>query len=204
MDPMPLRYSITDWHQLPNCLSNNSRDLHLNVTDFIQDSRLSGLRIAVNHIQYGTLFAYIVDASGTIITDPVNDDYAITNEQLLAELAKFGFNVEYVEQAHLSGGQLDYLMTLQKLGYDKLRLLDVSSMSYGSTIHKTYVVAFNIAQNPNWLLNTYCASSTEFTEALMNGSAINLTEISKTHNYTWNWLTYVANIDDIITDNAGE
>ena len=198
----PLRYSITDWHQLTKCLSNNSRDLHINVTDFIQDSRLSGTRIAVNHTEFGTLFAYIVNADGTIVTLPDNLDNAITNAQILAELAKFGFYVEYEQQAHLSGDQIAYLMTINGLGYDKLRQLSVWQVERGVEIHKTYIVAFNIAQNPAWISVAYQASTREFTNALMNGSAINLTEISRTHDYNWDWLTYVANIDDIIADNA--
>ena len=43
--PEPLRYEISDWHQLTDVQSNNSRDLSIRVSDIIHSDILTGLRI---------------------------------------------------------------------------------------------------------------------------------------------------------------
>lgn len=200
----PLRYRVSSWRQLPKCKSNNSRQLSIKVTDFIQDARLSGFRISVFHEDFGVLFACVLNASGNMITEhSENVVVEFTPVQILAELKKYGFLITYDPIETLSGDQLQYLMTLKSLHFDKIRILDVwKSKNNVRESHPT-VVAFNIAKNPNWLNNDYSASESEFTEALNNGSAINITAISKEHNYSWSWLAgFVANIDDILTDNA--
>ena len=64
----PLRYNISDWHQLPGCKSNNSRELKLVVTDLIKNSVLEGVVIKVMHETFGVLFACTVGGSGNLLT----------------------------------------------------------------------------------------------------------------------------------------
>ena len=70
----PLRYNISSWLQLPECRSNNSVDLYLTVNQVIDDGshRLSGLVIYVKHTQYGTLFACLINAEGSLLTKDAN------------------------------------------------------------------------------------------------------------------------------------
>lgn len=201
---MPLRYKISSWNQLPECLSNNSRDLQLHVSSFKGGPTLEGFRIRVDHKLYGTLFACTIDARGEIITPcEVYGLKELTTSQILQQLARFGFFIEYSPNKHLSGPQIDYLMTLRGLGYDKIRLLTVWNRTTGRVdTARTYVVAFQSYPLDSWLSDTYCPSDEEFTKALVCGSACNLTEISKTRQFKWDWLNFVANIDDIIADNA--
>ena len=199
-DP-PLRYRISDWHQLSKCVSNNSRDLKLSVTDFVQDTRLSGLRIKVEHFVFGTLFACVLNAKGYMVTKP-SGYVELTPAQLLSELAKFGFYVEYSPRKCLSGDQLDYLLTIHKLHYDKIRQLAVTTRTSLSETTNVYVVAFKVAECSDWLTNTHVATEAEYLSALATGSAINISNISETRSYDWSWLDYVANIADIIKDNA--
>lgn len=200
--PEPLRYEISDWHQLTDVRSNNSRDLSIRVSDIIHSDILTGLRIRIEHKTFGTLFTYVVGASGSIISEPDSGiTYELTKDQILAELARYGFLVTYPEQKHLPQTQLAFLRELLNLGYDKLRLLDVYEYANGVRKAKTYVVVFNIANNPNWLNNDYAATSTEFTKALVDGSVVNISASDKSHRWPWSWLDYVANIQDILDDN---
>lgn len=198
-----LRYKIVDWHQLVDVQSNNSSDLRVRVTDFINDTRLSGTRISVVHKDFGTLFSCLINASGSLITD-VNDNisFEFTTDQILEALSKYGFIVEYNQKSHLPEGQLTFLSSLQTLGYDKLRILDVYQVKYGEKQYKSYLVVFNIEQNPSWIDNMHIASESEFLEALRNGSAVNVSATNGANSWSWGWLNFVANISDILEENA--
>lgn len=200
---MPLRYNISDWHQLTDVRSNNSRDLFITVTDFVQDKRLSGTRIQVNHRDFGVLFTCLVNAHGNMISElEENIIYELTPKQILLQLEVFGFFVTFEPKKHLSGNQISFLMTLKGLGYDKLRVLNVWYSENGVKVFKWYIVAFNIKQNPDWINNGYSPSEKEYATALQNGSAVNVSALSNEKHWDWSWLSYVANIDDILEDNS--
>lgn len=199
----PLRYNISSWSQLSQCMSNNSRNLRLHVSEIIQDSRVQGTVIRLEHIDFGVLFAYLIGGYGSLLS-PDGRTYLpeLTTAEILSELARYGFDITYNPQDRLDGDQLNYLMKLNELGYQKMRILNV--YSYSSAGEKEFnpiVVAFNIEKNPMWINNGYSASKQEFTESLTNGSAINVSAISESKHYKWDWLTFVASIDDILRDN---
>ena len=202
----PLRYRISDLRQLSGCLSNNSRDLCISVTTFVNDDRLNGLRISIEHKQFGSLFSYVVGAKGRIITTYGDEMIPeLTVDQILLELVKYGFYVEYIPVDSLSGNQLKYLVTLNELGFDKLRLMNVWHLDKtGLKVFKTEVIVFNSKGPDQWLNAGYSASQDEFNKALNDGSCINITGVSKTRNFDWSWLhNRVMNIHDILTDNSG-
>ena len=102
--PEPLRYDISDWHQLTDVRSNNSRDLSIRVSDIIHSDILTGLRIRIEHKTFGTLFTYVVGASGSIISEPDSGiTYELTKDQILAELARYGFLVTYTTKCLIEG-----------------------------------------------------------------------------------------------------
>lgn len=203
----PLRYEITSWRQLPKCLSNNSRELRIHITDFFNNEELRGFRISVEHTSMGVLFCCVLQARGSIIT-PEDEDFTheLTPEEILAELHKFGFYITYVPIKGLSGNLLDYLITLDKLGYDKIRVLNVWKRgSNGLQEFETKIVAFQVNPHGDWLNNGYSASAKEFLDALNDGTAINLTDTSRTKNFRWDWLYgKVLSIEDIIEENADQ
>lgn len=203
MTDMPLRFRISKWEQLVDAQSNNSRDLTISVSNFVGRDTLNGKCIRVIHSNYGVLFACVVGAKGSMISEQADGTvFELPPKTILSELEKFGFMIEYSPSKHLSGNQLDYLIQIEKLGFQKLRLLGVWSTENGYRILEQKIVAFNIKENPHWLDNSYSASQEEFISSLNSGSVINLTNISKAHNYDWSWLDYVANISDILEDNA--
>lgn len=205
----PLRYRISSWMQLPGCISNNSDKLSLHVSDFFKDDNFRGLRISVEHEIYGTLFATVFNAEGLIIspykyTDEEGDlVYSLPVQDVLNELAKFGFFIEYEPREHISGDQIQYLMTVQKLGYDKLRRMETWEASTGLKKFTSHIVVFKSKNLGMWMNNGYSASEKEFTDALMSGDAVDITHICCGPKFDWSWLDYIANIEDIFRDNLG-
>lgn len=201
----PLKYRISDWHQLVDVRSNNSRDLYLSVTDYLQDDRLHGLRIQVKHTLFGVMFAIVINSTGTILSDITHEEaYTMTTDQILTELERWGFYVDYAPAKHLPESQLVFLETLRGLKYDKLRILNVYRYENTTKLYKWHIVVFNVEQNPEWINNTYSASLKEYMKALQSGSVVNVSEASLQNNWDWSWLDYVANIDDILRDNGRE
>lgn len=173
------------------------------MSDFVNDKRLSGTRITVSHPKFGDLFTCVVNASGDMISPyEQNLVHSLSTEDILAELFKFGFVVSFDPKEDLSGAQISYLMSLDGLGYDKLRVLPVWHFENGVQVFRHYVVAFKIEPLPAWLNNSYAASDSEYTEAVKSGNAINVSAISAAQNFDWTWLNFVANISDIIADNS--
>lgn len=201
--PNPLRYEITDWHQATEARSNNDSDLRIKVTDFINDSRLTGLRISVVHPNFGVLFTCVLNAQGSMITD-INDNmsYELTTEQIIDSLAKYGFIIVYKQKSNLPSGQLEFLRTLLNLGFDKLRILKVYTVEFGEKLYKPYIVVFNVLGNAEWLDINYAAPYNAFTESLAKGSAVNISATSQANSWEWGWLDFVANIQDILDENA--
>lgn len=207
MSNLPLRYNISNWVQLSECQSNNSADLYITVNQIIDDGshRLEGTNIQVKHRQYGILFACLVDSKGSLLSpDPESGIIKeFSTDDILAELNKFGFDVTFEINQHLSGEQISYLMTLSALNYDKIRRLPVYEYdNLGDRKYSEYLVAFNVDKCSNWIDVNYVCSKVDFLAALNAGTAINLTYMSETQSFDWTWLTYVANIDDIIEDNG--
>lgn len=202
----PLRFKISSWRQLVGCVSNNNCDLHIHVTDFYNNDILRGFRISVDHDSFGTVFACVLQARGTMITETAEyGESELSADSIIAELAKYGFLVTYAPNENLSSGQLEYLMTLKNLGYDKIRIINPWTSANGEKEFEPKVVAFQSSPLGDWLNNAYSPYIDEFTKALLDGTAVNLTYISKTKKYRWDWLKdFVGNIDDIIQDNADD
>lgn len=193
----PLRYSITSWDQLPGCISNTSRDLSLHIKDFIQDRRLQGKLIIVRHREFGELLVIPVNLQGDLLDS--NLYTSMSDDAIIDSLAGFGFYIEYRPTLKLPVGQIDYLLTVDKLGYDKLRVLPVKHYDReGKVFIQTHLVAFKIEDNPQWLMNTYECFEGAYFQALKNGSAMSLDSTS--NDFKWDWLTYVANIKDILNE----
>ena len=201
----PLRYNISSWLQLPECRSNNSTDLYLTVNQVIDDGshRLSGLVIYVKHTQYGTLFACLINAEGSLLTPDKNSGIIqeFSSDEILEILATFGFDITFHVNQHLSGDQIAFLMTVDELGYNKLRRLYVQDKPDGT--YSEYIIVFNVDKCPtDWLDVNYMCGKKPFVDALLSSGTMNLTDLEQTKGFDWTWLTYVANIEDIIEDNG--
>ena len=197
-----LRYRITSWDEIGGCLSNNDRGYHLHCIN-INDEDLRCKIIRLDHQKYGTVFAGMVEGTGSMLTSSDGINYHMfTTKEILDELEKFGYIISYERDENLSGDQLDYLVTLDKLGFDKIRRFQI--VSHGTTFdaiqQKSIVVAFKIAGVPaEWLDNTYACPVAEYHRAVDNGTAINISAISKERNFSWDWMDdTVMSINDIL------
>lgn len=190
-----LRYEISDWHQLPQCKSNTSRQLSIKVSDILNDDRLSAVRITVYHESFGDLYTVLINPQGTIMYDT----FEIDTQKVLNDLSCFGFLVQFSQRKHLSGNMIQKLMTLNTMGFDKIRRLLV--LDRKTNQKSICIVAFMINKLPDWIYNDYESDTVELTCALQNGSALNLSALSYFQNLNWSWLDYVASIDDVLRDN---
>lgn len=203
MDPIPRRYRIKNLHQLPQCLSNQSRDLKITVTDFIQDYVLQGIRIQIVHEQLGVLFACVIDSYGTLLHE--NSDGMIDElswDVINKELEKFGFLIYYHPKQRLKPDQLSFLVTIHNLGMDKIRPISVKDTHRGFEIVHTEIVTFQADRLPRWLDIKYTPSESEYLKALRQGDAINIKVLSKDRKFSWTWLDYVADIEAILDENG--
>lgn len=202
MNNRPLKYGITSWDQLSRCRSNNSRDLRITVSHIINDRRLNGTLISVVHKDFGTLFATLVDSDGPLMS---GTKLEMTTSSILQQLENFGFLIEYSPEEHLDGDQLNFLIVLQNFNFDKIRLLNVYTYNANSTkTIETKLVAFKIRYCSNWLSNTYECSDIEYTKALKEGWCIDVNKVANNPKYRWDWLTYPADIADILAEQCTE
>ena len=193
----PLRYSISEWDQLTQCLSNSSRDIKIKVSH-IDDKRFSGTTIKVTHAKYGVLFAYTVDIDSNIT---FKNEYGIYNEltsdEIIAELEKYGFFISFEHFPSVKKEQIDYLESVKRLGFTKMRLLEVID-SRGS-IEKAYI-AFKTGFDDNLLVNRYKVSKKAFGELAASGSICLLTDCLQGISFSWRFLDgYIFNIEDVIS-----
>lgn len=201
---MALQYTISSWRQLPGCMSNNSQDLRIRVADMIHQRKLQGFRITVDHPDFGVLFACVINATGDFISDsPSGDPIELDADTILAELYKFGFDITYEPAKAMSGDMIQYLMTIDGLGYDKIRRLAVVGNVDGIEQVHTHVVAFNVGKVPaNWLIAACNATAAEWYDAVTSGAALDISAMSTSNQFSWTWLTDVVSIDDLLEQNS--
>ena len=197
-----LQYKINSWDQLSQCRSNNSPDLRIRVSKYVQNQDIEGTKIEVTHPTYGTLFALTILPRGDLITNIEKDNLdTIHHDQLLNELKRYGFYVLYEESEYLPSGQVRLLKTLQGLRFDKLRLFVVHDLSdqWEDTLR---VTAFNLIDHQDWLNASYSPSKKEWETAILDGTAFNVSGLDEAKKYHWDFLyNNIEDIDKIILRN---
>lgn len=199
MELHELRYTISDWRQARKCLSNTSRKLHIEVAEYVQNADIVGLQLAVKHELYGYLFVTTIRCTGNILDPDIPD---LSNEDILQQLARFGFLITYVPEANLKGSQLDCLANLQEIGFDKITRVTVMRREDNHRSKYKAIVAFKSADNTDLIPFDYVISALDFTCRLDKGTVFNLNEISYNEQFDWTWLKSTVNIEDILQANS--
>lgn len=194
-----LQYSISSWEQAQKCLSNNSKDLSIKIIDFFNNKDIDGKLITVKHKLHGILFAAMIDGKGRMISD--SDDEGSSLEWLdttsiLSQLEKFGFDITFSEEKHLSGQQYELIATMLKLGLDKLTKIRVSKDN------NEKVVAFNSSKCTDLLTFGIKISLTQFNKLIEEGIVLNLSSVTYKDTFDWDWLIYVSDIKKIMDANS--
>lgn len=193
-DSSILQYQISDWKQLSKCKSNNSPDLQICVSEYMQNQDIEGVKVEVKHPIYGTLLAYTILPKGQLITDITRKNLEVMHKQtLLNELSRYGFYVDFQEEENLSSGQVALLRTIQGLKFDKIRMFSINDASY-SWEDSLVITAFNIESHENWLNAGYSPTKREWESAILDGTAFNVSGLDEAKKYNWDW-TYNAILD---------
>ncbi len=202
---LPLRYKICRWPQAVKCLSNNSRKLKITVTELFNSNSIKGLLIKVRHINYGTLFAAMIEGQGDLVTDTTKEGDIIpwmsTNE-ILVQLKKFGFDITYVEKLSLDTPTLEFLMKLKSLGYDKITRMVVMFRELDGTLSaKTLPLAIKSEHNVDKLTFGCQITAKKFYQRCADGYIYNMQDKDEMK-LKWRWIDAIYNIDDILSENS--
>jgi len=164
---------------------------------------IKGEVLQVNHASYGTLFAAMIMGHGELVTEFDEDGNAIpflSTDEILKQIEKFGFYVIYDVKSNLPMNVITFLQELYEFGYDKITRIVVSTKSKesGSLIWRPQVIAIKSQFNSDLL--SYGAKITEkvFKNKLADNTIMNL---SYEADMKWDWLTYIANIADLLEEN---
>ena len=190
-----LRYRISQWEQAVKCKSNLSDkySIHVSSVEYFPD--LSGKLIQVEHEHVGIVFSVMLDPKGNR-TDASANLHPMSTQQILEYLKCFGFDIQYQPEASLPEEQKEYLREIQKLRMDKIRMLWINKQVDGINKSVPILTAFSSPVLSVWVMNTYSCTEAEFNQRCGEGLAIKL----DTKDFDWSWLTYVANIQDILNN----
>ena len=197
-----LRYRISNWNQITQCRSNNSRNLSLSLSKFLDGKRLQGYGIKVNHANYGVLFAALIEGIGTLITKTDEEGADIpflTTDEILKQLMKFGFYITYNLAKNLPQEEFDYLSKLEDLGYDKITRIALESFdTNGNKVWRPAVIVMKSEFNTDMLVFECKVTRKTFNERLTKNVILNITNEP---GMNWEWVTYIANIADVLDEN---
>jgi hypothetical protein len=88
----------------------------------------------------------MIEGSGELITKQDEEGYDIpflSTEQILQQLEKFGFIIDYNVRSNLPDKTIDFLATIDNLGYDRItRILLQQNDKYGNLMWKPAIVVY--------------------------------------------------------------
>ena len=145
----------------------------------------------------------MIRGTGSLITDvdeEGNDIPFLTTEEILKQIAKFGFFVTYDVKSNLPTNVITYLSELYNLGYDKITEVYLGATSEsGSRVWRPTVLVMKSYQDNDDILKFDCKlTQNKFQAKLAANSIINVTH---EEGMTWDWLHYIANISDLLDEN---
>ena len=126
----------------------------------------------------------------------------LTTDEILRQLMRFGFYITYDVKTHLPEPVLDYLTKLNGLGYDKITKVALESFDVnGNKVWRSTVIVFKSGFNTDLLTFNCKVTRIAFNAKLEANTVMNIThELGM----SWDWVTYIANISDILDENADQ
>ena len=144
----------------------------------------------------------MIDGHGTLITaqdDEGADIPFLTKDEILKQLMKFGFYITYDVKNNLPEFVLDFLYKVMNLGYDKISRIALESYDVnGNRVWRPTVIVIKSGYNTDLLTFDCKVFRKKFDEKLECNTLMNVTHEP---GMIWDWLAYIANIEDILDEN---
>ena len=146
----------------------------------------------------------MIKGTGRLISDTDEDGVVIpflTTEEILKQIQKFGFIVEYNVRANLPGPVISYLMTMLNLGYVKITRIGVRTLNSDGSVYirSTVILMKDAPETLDLLRFDEVITISEFMHKLDLNVVVNATNEP---GMNWDWLTYMANIEDLLQENS--
>lgn len=157
----------------------------------------------MNHANYGVLFAAMIQGNGLLVTNTDEEGLDLnflTTDEILAQLMKFGFYITYDIKQNLPNNMLAFLATIDNIGFDKItRVALESSTVSGQKIWEPTILVIKSEHNTDLLQFDCKLTRKAFNEKLSCNYIMN---VSHEEGMVWDWVTYICNISDILSENA--
>ena len=144
----------------------------------------------------------MIDGSGRILNDKTEQGVPLpfmTTDRILLELQRFGFYIKYDVRSNLPDNILAFLATVDNLGYDKISQVLLETKIGNETKWLPTPIVFKAVESNNDILTFNCKlSRAKFDKKLEANTLMN---ISVEKGMKWDWLKYIANIEDILNEN---
>ena len=144
----------------------------------------------------------MIDGSGRVLSETTEEGAPLpfmTTDRILLELQRFGFYITYDVKSNLSDEIVSFLATVDNLGYDKITQILLETTVGNTTRWIPTAIVFKSEQDNDDLLTFNCkVPRTRFNRKLTTNSIMN---ISAEKGMKWDWLRYIANIEDILNEN---
>lgn len=147
----------------------------------------------------------MIKGSGNLITlDDDQGEYIpfLTTEEILKQLYKFGFYIQYDVKSNLPNETLDFLQQVLNLGYDKItRVMLQTTNKDGDTIWANSIVVYkSCPDNVDLLSYGQKLSRIKYIKKVDNNTILNVTHEGD-NGIDWDWVTSFYNISEIIDEN---
>lgn len=148
----------------------------------------------------------MIKGTGSLLSEEDENGISIpflTTDEILKQISKFGFLVEYDLKSNLPDQVTAYLSTLYNLGYDKITRILVKTrgkdrLIYGRT---TIIVLKSCEETINIMKYDKTVTEAEFNKLLDHNVVMNVTDEP---DMVWDWVTYMFNIKDILEENLDQ
>lgn len=148
----------------------------------------------------------MIKGTGSLLSEEDENGISIpflTTDEILKQISKFGFLVEYDLKSNLPDQVTAYLSMLYNLGYDKINRLYIKTRNKdGVPIARDTVVVLKSCEETIDIMKyeKYVLES-EFNKLLDLNVVMNVTNEP---DMVWDWLTYMCNIKDVLEENIDQ
>lgn len=188
---------------MTECKSNNSRDLYLSLVNLIRSWKIQGRLIQVVHPEFGVLFSAMIEGEGKLVTNLDEKGRYLpfmTTDEILKQLAKFGFYIRYDVKSNLPDETFVFLQQISLLGYEKItKVMLQTTNKEGDTIWQPSIVVFKcVDDNVDLMSYGQKLSRSKYIRKVDKNIILNVTD---QEGISWDWVTSYFNISDILNEN---